>query len=549
MPPRRIHFKCTLMLGIGGGIITRKLLFAVILVTAMLMTGIAGVSAANVGHAVTKVNNTHIVPEKVNYDIIKIKGTIKSDVKQNKSDGAVKHVKKTVQNKQIETPNKNTLNHKVHKKNLIHSKDLTKTSDTVYHNTANSTTKKSTKTTLKHKITANSTKNSGLYVFENQSIRKPTFSMPSNIKYSGPRKSNFLLHQNSQNFDRFSNMQIKNLQAAAGETKKIKKDSSKTEKQATAGKSSVTSKSFTVSQINSASARVDKYIETKHKLPRYVTIGTSQVKMSAFLKLLTADIIQLNNGKTTPIKLKDVKTPSKTTESFKNGKINKSGYLGLAKRVNTFIDKKGVVPKQTTSNLGKMNYKSLIYTFSKIHAFYKTHKRLPGHVSVKKWSTSGTTGVSTVKIPASLKKYVKATKNCQVNNAKIKSLSKQITRGKKTQKAKAIAIFNWVRNKVGYKFYYNTRKGAVGTLNARSGNCADTAHLLIALERAAGIPAKYIHGKAKFRSGKWYGHVWAGVHVNGKWYKADATSSRNSFGVIKNWSRAVIKGKYVSLPF
>jgi hypothetical protein len=451
------------MLGIGGGIITSKLLFAVMLVTAMLLTGIAGVSAANVGHTEVKLNNSHIVPEKVNYDIINIKGATKSDIQQNKSDKAVKYIKKTVSDKQIETPNKNTIKQKVHKKQLIHSKNLTKTSE---------------------------------------------------------------------------------LYAAAGETKNIKKSSSKA-----AVKSTVTSKNFTVSQINSASARVNKYIENKHRLPKYVTIGTSQVKMPAFLKLLTADIIQLNNGKTTPIKLKNVKTPSKTTESFKNGKINKSGYLGLAKRVDTFINKNGVVPKQTTSNLGKMNYKSLIYTFSKIPAFYKTHKRLPGHVSVKKWSTSITTGTSTVKIPASLKKYVKATKNCQVNNARIKSLSKQITRGKNTQKAKAVAIFNWVRNKIGYKFYYNTRKGAVGTLNARSGNCVDTAHLLIALERAAGIPARYIHGKAKFRSGKWYGHVWAGVYVNGKWYKADATSSRNSFGVIKNWSRAVIKGKYASLPF
>ena len=498
------------MLGIGGGIITSKLLFAVMLVTAMLLTGIAGVSAANVGHTETKLNNSHIVPEKVNYDIINIKGTTKSDIQQNKSDKTVKYIKKTVPDKQIETPNKNTAKHKVHKKQLIHSKNLTKTSDIIHHNTTGSTTKKSTKT-VKKNVTVNSTKNSELYVSENK---------------------------------KFSNMQIKNLQAAAGETKNIQKASSKA-----AIKSTVTSKNFTVSQINSASARVNKYIENKHRLPKYVTIGTSQVKMPAFLKLLTADIIQLNNGKTTPIKLKNVKTPSKTTESFKNGKINKSGYLGLAKRVDTFINKNGVVPKQTTSNLGKMNYKSLIYTFSKIPAFYKTHKRLPGHVSVKKWSTSITTGTSTVKIPASLKKYVKATKNCQVNNARIKSLSKQITRGKNTQKAKAVAIFNWVRNKIGYKFYYNTRKGAVGTLNARSGNCVDTAHLLIALERAAGIPARYIHGKAKFRSGKWYGHVWAGVYVNGKWYKADATSSRNSFGVIKNWSRAVIKGKYASLPF
>lgn len=334
------------------------------LVTAMLLTGIAGVSAANVGHTTAKVNNTHIVPEKVNYDIISIKGTNKSDIKQNKSDKTVKYVKKTVKNKHIETPNKNTMKHKVHKKHWIHSKNLTKTSNTIYHNTTKVTSHKSTKTvkTLKHNVTMNSTKNTEpLQVFENQ---------------------------------RFSNMQIKNLQAAAGEPKKIKKTSSNT-------------------------------------TGKYLAAGSP----------------------------------------------------------------------------------------------------------------------STVKIPKSLRKYLKATKHCQVNNARIKSLAKQITRGKTTQKAKAVAIFNWVRDKVGYKFYYNTRKGAVGTLNARSGNCVDTAHLLIALERAAGVPARYVHGKAKFRSGKWYGHVWAGVHVNGRWYKADATSSRNSFGVTRNWNRVIVKGKYVSLPF
>jgi hypothetical protein len=335
------------MLGIGGGIINSKLLFAVMLVTAMLLTGIAGVSAANVGHTETKLNNSHIVSEKVNYNIINIKGTNKSDIKQNKSDKAVKYIKKTAKNKQMKTLNKNTTKHKVHKKHWIHSKNLTKTNNTVYHYINSSTTHKSTKTTktLKHKVTANSTKNT-----------EP--------------------------------------QAAAGEPKKIKKTTSNT-----SGK--------------------------------YLAAGSP----------------------------------------------------------------------------------------------------------------------STVKVPKSLRKYLKATKHCQVNNARIKSLSKKITRGKKTQKAKAVAIFNWVRNKVGYKFYYNTRKGAVGTLNARSGNCVDTAHLLIALERAAGIPARYIHAKAKFRSGKWYGHVWAGVYVNGKWYKADATSSRNSFGVTKNWKRAIIKGKYASLPF
>ena len=38
---------------------------------------------------------------------------------------------------------------------------------------------------------------------------------------------------------------------------------------------------------------------------------------------------------------------------------------------------------------------------------------------------------------------------------------------------------------------------------------------------------------------------------NGKWYYADGTSSKNTFGVINNWNTATatVKGIYASLPF
>ncbi len=147
--------------------------------------------------------------------------------------------------------------------------------------------------------------------------------------------------------------------------------------------------------------------------------------------------------------------------------------------------------------------------------------------------------------------YSQATSNCQVTNSQIKSLAAAITSGKTSTYDKAVAIFNWVRDNIDYSFYYNTKYGAVGTLAKRTGNCCDTAHLLIALERAAGIPARYVHGYCKFSSGKWYGHVWAQVYVNGKWYNADATSFKNTFGVIKNWNSktAKIYGTYASLKF
>ncbi len=147
--------------------------------------------------------------------------------------------------------------------------------------------------------------------------------------------------------------------------------------------------------------------------------------------------------------------------------------------------------------------------------------------------------------------YSQATSNCQVTNSKIQALAKSITKGKTSTYDKAVAIFNWVRDNLSYSFYYNTKYGAAGALAKMTGNCCDTAHLLIALERAAGIPARYEHGYCKFSSGNWYGHVWAQVYVDGKWYNADATSYRNTFGVIKNWNTktAKIYGTYASLPF
>ncbi len=154
-------------------------------------------------------------------------------------------------------------------------------------------------------------------------------------------------------------------------------------------------------------------------------------------------------------------------------------------------------------------------------------------------------------IPAALKPYLLPTANCQSNNPTIIALAKSITKGSTSQYTSAVEIFNWVRNNINYAFYYNSQKGALGALESRSANCCDTANLMVALERAAGIPARYEHIYAQFTSGNWYGHVIAQVYVNGKWYYADGTSYANSFGVIGNWNTATytLEGVYASLPF
>jgi hypothetical protein len=314
---------------------------------------------------------------------------------------------------------------------------------------------------------------------------------------------------------------------------------------------------FTLDQIQKAAANVKKYIDTNHKLPSYVTVGTTRISPEDFLRLMVIGTIELSNRAKMPVSLKDIGTPATPTESIKSGNLTQSAYMDLAQRLKAFIDANGKIPNHATTTLGEIRYESLVYMFAKILSIEDANNRLPGYVSVTPWSVVSSSGTSTsgagstITVPAELQKYLAATANCQVTNSQIKALAASITAGKTTTYAKAAAIFNWVRNNLAYSFYYNTKYGAVGALNAKKGNCVDTSHLVIALARAAGIPARYEHVYARFTSGNWYGHVIAQIYVNGKWYYADASSNSNTFGVINNWSTAsaTVKGYYASLPF
>ena len=188
---------------------------------------------------------------------------------------------------------------------------------------------------------------------------------------------------------------------------------------------------------------------------------------------------------------------------------------------------------------------------SRVQAFYKKYHRFPKTVSFGTRKIAFATFKKNI-ASQNLKIVTTTTKAVsKPDTSSVAALAKSLTAGSTSTLAKATKIFNWVRDNINYAFYYNTKYGAAGTLQHRQGNCVDTSHLLIALTRAAGITSRYVHGTCQFSSGTWYGHVWAQLYINGKWVTADATSSRNSLGVIKNWNTATYKlvGVYNTLPF
>ncbi len=316
----------------------------------------------------------------------------------------------------------------------------------------------------------------------------------------------------------------------------------------------VTSTTYTIAEIIDAAGRVKSYIDTNHALPNYVTMGSLQITMPQFLRLLTMSALEVNSGISTPVVLKSASAPSNPSEEMTSGNLDKNGYIDLATRIKSFMDSNGGVPNYGSTTLGKIRYESLIYLFSRVMVFYGNEHYLPNYAVMQPWSSvtgSGSSSTTDPSIPSSLQVYLQATDNCQVNDPRIIATAQSIISGATSSYDKAQRIFNWVRDNLEYSMYYDTKYGAVNTLLNREGNCVDHSHLIVALSRSAGLPARYVHGVCTFTSGNTYGHVFAQIYANGQWYNADGTSYRNELGVIRNWNTNswTYKGTYAELPF
>ena len=102
-------------------------------------------------------------------------------------------------------------------------------------------------------------------------------------------------------------------------------------------------------------------------------------------------------------------------------------------------------------------------------------------------------------------------------NSKIVKQAQSIVGKTTSEKGKARAIFNWMRSNIKYSYYACTKKGALGTLNARAGNCADQTHLYMSLAGSVGLTVRCNHIN---------GHFFPETKLNGKWFPTDTVTRR-----------------------
>ena len=304
-------------------------------------------------------------------------------------------------------------------------------------------------------------------------------------------------------------------------------------------------KTISIKNVITGASNLKTYYANNKKLPSTVTAGGITFTLPEFLYVMSQAICQIADSNTKAIEIiSGVSAPGNPSgDSISSAQLTDDKFLIVAKNVVSYITTNKRAPNYASSAVGKIIYSELVDSFSRILAFYGTDNRLPSYVTISTSSSSSSSavtasgsGLNEKNTISSLTAYLKSSTNCQVDNSKIKSLVNSLTKGLTTAKQKATAIYNYVRDSISYSFYYDTKYGAVGTLDAKRGNCVDQAHLLVAMFRTADLPARYVHGTCRFSSGSTYGHVWAQVLVDGMWTVADATSSRNSLGKVANWN-------------
>ena len=320
---------------------------------------------------------------------------------------------------------------------------------------------------------------------------------------------------------------------------------------------------LSLSDIMVGGKKFADYIEKNKKMPGSVDCNGTSVTCQQFLYLATKAVVQLNSGKakTTKVTAKDFGKCSNPNETISGGyNMMKTEYVKIAKNIYTWMDSNGQVPNYATISKGTIRYENCLYIMSKILRFIKAEGQMPNYVYTTKWSTviakssSSSSGSSSTleseKAAAKSKysSYLKATKNCQVSNATLQSVAKTAVGSATTLRKAAQNLVNYLNNKTGYDYYYDTQKGAYKTWTSKYGNCCDLAHLVIACARSQGIPARYVHSYCSFQSGLKCGHVYAQLWTGSKWEIADIVSDSNYLGY-KTSTTISTYNYYTELPF
>jgi len=126
------------------------------------------------------------------------------------------------------------------------------------------------------------------------------------------------------------------------------------------------------------------------------------------------------------------------------------------------------------------------------------------------------------------------------SNEEIDNLAKELVFGKRNDRDKAYALYDWISENIGYDFEKaedisrgaeKVPSGAITAFTEKKGICLDYSALYVAMCRAAGLRSRLVTGLAYSGTG-WGDHAWNQVYISEEqnWVNVDTT-----FGKIANY--------------
>lgn len=132
----------------------------------------------------------------------------------------------------------------------------------------------------------------------------------------------------------------------------------------------------------------------------------------------------------------------------------------------------------------------------------------------------------------SINDYLSPEQYIESDNPEIINLAQQITQNSANQCQASKSIYNWVADNISYPQYFSYANGALWALQNRQGDCTEFADLFVALNRAIGIPARFVEGLTYASDQETEAsnmkHDWAQVYLpNIGWMPVDPTFGRS----------------------
>ena len=172
-------------------------------------------------------------------------------------------------------------------------------------------------------------------------------------------------------------------------------------------------KYVTVAQVVSAAASLKSSIYYYGVLPSSVTVGSYKVSTAQFDYLMSVAIKYLKAGKKTSTKIKIVDASVSNPYYYIKYNVKKSTYVSIAtKIINYYNSHNKKLPNYVSVGGKKLSYRAYTYSFAKILAYYKSHKKLPTTclLDSRIYNTRYVTVASILKASKSVSKYISSYK-------------------------------------------------------------------------------------------------------------------------------------------